>query len=183
MGERCVPYAEVNGIKMYYEEHGHGEPLLLLHGALGSLDSRSGWAMLLSVLSSRYRTITVEHRGHGRTNNPAGRLTYALIADDIAALVEQLDLGRAHLAGVSDGGIVCLALGMTRPDLVLSLVCIGSNYRVDDGVRAALSLFDAATLERDHPESAGVFAERHDPHHYPGYWKDLVRQIRTTAEA
>jgi pimeloyl-ACP methyl ester carboxylesterase len=83
---------------------------------------------------------------------------------------------------MSLGGEVGLALGKTRPELLRSLVCVGANYRIDDQQRAALELFDAAALERDHPELAQAFATRHDPHHHPGYWRELVRQIRSAAE-
>ena len=178
-----MPYAEINDIRMYYEEQGQGQPLVLLHGGLGTIEARSGWGKLLTALAARYRAICVEHRGHGRTNNPAGRLSYALIADDLARFIERLGLAPAHVAGVSDGGIVGLALGMTRPDLVRSLVCVGANYCVDDQLRAALGLFDAAALERDHPDYARAFAASHDPHHHVGYWRELVRQVRATAEA
>lgn len=177
-----MSYADVNGIQMYYEEQGQGQPLVLLHGGAGSIDATSGWSKLLPSLAARYRAICVEHRGHGRTNNPAGRLAYALIAEDIAQFIEHLGLAPAHVAGVSDGGIVGLTLGMTRPEIMRSLVCVGANYCIDDHVRAALRLFDAAVLERDHPEYARVFAERHDPHHHEGYWRELVQQVRTTAE-
>lgn len=177
-----MSYADVNGIQMYYEEQGQGQPLVLLHGGTGSIDAASGWSKLLPRLAARYRAICVEHRGHGRTNNPAGHLSYALIAEDIAHFIEHLGLAPAHVAGVSDGGIVGLAVGMTRPEMMRSLIAVGANYCIDDQVRAALGLFDPAVLERDHPEYARVFAERHDPHHHKGYWRELVQQVRTTAE-
>lgn len=179
-----MPYAEINDIRMYYEAQGEGEPLILLHGALGAVlpGVQSGWAALLPDLAARYRTFSLEHRGHGRTDNPAGRLSYAQIADDVARFIELLDLTRTHLAGFSDGGTVGLALGMTRPDLLRSLVCIGANYCVDDQLRDAIELFDAATMERNHPEIAADLARRHDAYHYPGYWRELVRQVRENAE-
>lgn len=180
-----MPYAEVNDIRMYYEEEGEGEPLILLHGGLGSVDPavRSGWSALRPALAARYRTFSLELRGHGRTDNPAGRLSRELIADDVARFIERLDLAPAHVAGVSLGGRVGLVLGMARPDLLRSLVCVGANYRVDDQRRAAVRFFDAEALERDHPEYAQAYAARHDPHHHPGYWRELVRQVRASAEA
>jgi pimeloyl-ACP methyl ester carboxylesterase len=88
-----------------------------------------------------------------------------------------------HLAGFSLGGEVGLLLGMTRPELLQSLVCVGANYSLDDTARAALQFFDAALLERDHPEFAAELARRHDAHHAPGYWRKQVGQIREVAEA
>ena len=85
-----MSYADVNGIQMYYEEQGQAQPLVLLHGGTGSIDATSGWSKLLPGLAARYRAICVEHRGHGRTNNPRGGLSYTLIAEDIAQFIEHL---------------------------------------------------------------------------------------------
>jgi pimeloyl-ACP methyl ester carboxylesterase len=177
-----MPYAEVNDIRMYYEEQGQGHPLILLHGGTGAIESMAGWGPLLPSLTPRYRAFSPEHRGHGRTSNPAGYLSFALIADDIAKFIEQLGLAPAHVAGVSDGAMIGLALAMTRPDLLRSLICVGANYRIDDQLRDALEFFDVAVIERDHPEYARTVAARHDPHRYPGYWRDLVRQVREASE-
>jgi pimeloyl-ACP methyl ester carboxylesterase len=180
-----MPYAAVNDIRMYYEEEGQGEPLLLLHGGLGAADPAvsSSWAALRPALAARYHTLALEHRGHGRTDNPAGRLSYAQLAEDIAAFIERLELAPVHLAGFSLGGEVGLVLGVTRPMLLCSLVCVGTNYRVDEPTREALALFDADALERDEPEFAAELARRHDGHHHPGYWRELTRQVRAMAEA
>jgi pimeloyl-ACP methyl ester carboxylesterase len=181
-----MPYAEVNDIRMYYEEQGQGEPLVLMHGATGAIDFHlSGWGGLMPAFAERYRAIHLEHRGHGRTNNPAGKLSYEQIADDVAKFVEQLGLAPAHVAGVSDGGIVALALGMTRPELVRTLVCVGANYLNDAQVKEANKLVDAEVLEREHPDFAAALADFaaalagfHDPHHHPGYWRELVGQLQ-----
>jgi pimeloyl-ACP methyl ester carboxylesterase len=174
-----MPYAEVNDIRMYYEEQGQGEPLVLLHGATGGIGfRRSAWSLLLSAFAERYRTIRLEHRGHGRTNNPAGYLAYDQIADDVAAFIAQLELAPAHVAGVSDGGIIALTLGLTRPELVRSLVCVGVNYTNDEQCKAANAMFDAEVLEQEHPEFAEALAGFHDSHHHPGYWRELVGQIK-----
>lgn len=179
-----MPYAEVNDIRMYYEEEGQGESLLLLHGALGAVDPAvtSSWVTLRPSLAARYRTFSLEHRGHGRTDNPAGRLSYAQMADDIAAFIEQLDLSPTHLAGFSDGATLGLVLGMTRPELLRSLVCVGANYRMDDHLRRGMALFDATALERESPEFAAELARRHDAHHYAGYWRELVGRVRANVE-
>jgi pimeloyl-ACP methyl ester carboxylesterase len=173
-----VPYAEVRDLRMYYEETGAGEPLVLLHGATGTLEMPSaGWGGLAPALAERQRAIQVEHRGHGRTDNPAGWLSYEQIAEDIAALIEHLGLAPAHVAGVSDGGIIALALGMARPELVRSLVLVGANYRNDASTRAANAILDAEVIEREHPDWAGTLADLHDAHHHPGYWRELMDQI------
>jgi pimeloyl-ACP methyl ester carboxylesterase len=169
---------------MYYEEQGAGTPLVLLHGGLGAVQpgARAGWSALLPMLTARFRTLSVEHRGHGRTDNPAGLLSYDLIADDIARFIERLDLAPVHLAGVSDGAIAGLSLARKHPELLRSLIAVGANYRVDEHVRDALAFFDPDVLERDSPDLARMLAARHDVHHHPGYWRDLTRAIRRMAE-
>jgi pimeloyl-ACP methyl ester carboxylesterase len=138
--------------------------------------------MLRPALAAHYRTFSLEHRGHGRTDNPAGRLSYAQMAADIAAFIEQLGLAPVHLAGFSDGATLGLSLGMTRPELLRSLVGIGANFRIDDQLRQGMAFFDAAALERESPEFAVELARRHDAHHYPGYWRELVEQVRANVE-
>jgi pimeloyl-ACP methyl ester carboxylesterase len=67
---------------------------------------------------------------------------------------------------------------MTRPDLLRSLVTVGAFYATDESVRATAQGLDSAAFERDEPEFAAALAESHDPHHAPGYWRELVRQVR-----
>jgi pimeloyl-ACP methyl ester carboxylesterase len=179
-----MPYAEVNGIRMYYEEAGRGSPLVLLHGGTGALAfPESGWGALLPRLAARHRALSVEHRGHGRTANPAGRLSYRQIAEDLGAFIERLDLAPAHVAGVSDGGIVALTLGLIRPELARALVCVGANYRNDAQTREANALLDADRLEREHPDLVALLAAAHDAHQGPGAWRRLLAQERAMADA
>lgn len=176
-----VPTIAVNDIAMYYEELGDGDPLLLLHGGFGSIDDLWGsWNSLALFFAGHYRVIQIEHRGHGRTDNPIGELTYAMIAADIAAFITAQNLAPVHVAGMSDGGIVALHLGMTRPDLLRTIVGVGVNYRNDDRVDAVNSTFiqqDPNVVERDSPEWAADLAARHDRGKQPGAWKSLFRQL------
>ena len=174
-----MPYASVNDIRMYYEEAGEGTPLVLMHGASSSIDDPGfSWLDLVPEFSRRYRAIQVEHRGHGRTDNPAERLDYAMIASDVCAFIEQLGAGPAHLAGVSDGGIVALTIGMTRPELARALVAVGPNYYNDDLVREANTFADLGKMERETPWLMDVYAKRHDRGGKPaGAWRELFRQL------
>jgi pimeloyl-ACP methyl ester carboxylesterase len=179
-----MPYAAVNGIRMYYEEAGRGTPLVLLHGATGALGfPESGWGVLLPRFAARHRALAVEHRGHGRTANPAERLSYRQIADDIGAFIERLGLAPAHVAGVSDGGIIALTLGLTRPQLARALVCVGANYRNDAQTRTANAFLDADRLEREHPDVVALLAAVHDAHQGPGAWRRLLGQVRAMVDA
>jgi pimeloyl-ACP methyl ester carboxylesterase len=123
-----VTYVGVNGVRTYYEEHGSGDPLLLLHGGLA--DAKS-FGHQTPVLAERYRVILPERRGHGRTADVEGPISYDLMADDTVALMDALDTGPAHLVGWSDGGNVGMLVAIKRPDLVRKLVVIGANWSAE----------------------------------------------------
>jgi len=172
-----MPYAEINQIRMYYEKHGRGEPLVLLDGALGAIDAPYGhWAGVKEQLVRCYQTIEIEHRGHGRTNNSQSKLTYKSVADDLINFIEGKGLAPVHLGGVSDGAIVGLYLGMARPDLVKTLLCLGANYHNDELVIEANRYFDVDRIKRINGK-AEQYAATHDRNKYPGYWRELVRQL------
>lgn len=174
-----MPYASVNGIRMYYEELGDpaAVPLVLMHGATGAIDSPgSGWTDLMPLFAERYRAIHLEHRGHGRTDNPAGELSYAMIASDVCAFIEQLDLVPAHIAGFSDGGITALHIGMTRPDLARTLIAVGPNYLNDDLVIEANRFAEESNY--DDPVAFSEMARLHDRNKPAGAWRELLRQTR-----
>jgi pimeloyl-ACP methyl ester carboxylesterase len=119
------------GIRMYHEVHGEGgEPFLLL-GGTGS--DHSLWTAHLPALSQRFRVITPDPRGTGRTSRPPDptRYTMRAMAEDAAALVDALGLGPAHVAGLSLGSAVAMELGAARPDLVRSLHLHGAWARSD----------------------------------------------------
>src|SRR5918998_344841 len=103
-------YIEANGLRVYYEVYGEGEPLLLIHG--GTATSRS-WASHLPAFTEHFQVFAPDSRGHGRTDNPTGELSYRVMADDVAAL----GLQRPLVLGYSDGGRIALELGMRYPGL------------------------------------------------------------------
>src|SRR6476660_1981525 len=117
-------YIRANGLDIYYEEQGQGRPLLLIHGGVLTGDS---WHPYLAAFAAHYHVITPDTRGHGRTANPTARMSYRLLADDMAALVLALDLQKPLICGYSDGGQVALEIGMRYPDLPHALV-IGGAY-------------------------------------------------------
>ena len=175
-----MPYANVAGLSLYYEELGPaaGTPLVLLHGAGGTIDDPvGGWAGLASSFAETYRLILVEHRGHGRTDNPAGFMTFEQMGDDLAGLVALLDLGSVHLAGISDGGVVALDCALRRPDLTRTITVVGANYATHEGVAAFAATLDPDALEQAAPDAAAEFGRRHDQGKEPGSWKELMRQI------
>ena len=131
-------YVDANGVHTYYAEHGSGEPLLLLHGGLVDGDS---FAQQTPAFAEKYRVIVPDRRGHGRTADVDGPITYDVMADDTVAFIEALGTGPAHLVGWSDGGDVGLLVAVKRPDLVRRLVAIGSNFSADGLMREAAEAF------------------------------------------
>jgi len=122
-----MPYAAVNGLKMYYEIHGEGPPLLLLHGGCGSISEK--W---ISYFSPAFRVIAMEQMGHGRTADvPERPFHYHDMAEDTVELMRQLEIENAVIVGYSDGGIIGLDIAIHHPERVTTLVLTGANTRVD----------------------------------------------------
>ncbi|WP_224245478.1 alpha/beta fold hydrolase [Hyalangium gracile] len=119
-------YAKVNGIELYYEIHGKGRPLVLLHGGLGS---SSMFGDNLKALAKHYQVIAVDLQGHGRTADIDRPLSVELMADDVAALIQHLKLGRADVFGYSLGGGVALLVGIRHPEVVNKLVIVSTAFR------------------------------------------------------
>jgi pimeloyl-ACP methyl ester carboxylesterase len=121
-------YAEVNGVNLYYESHGTGRPLILLHGGLGSGEM---FGPILPTLSERHRVITVDLQGHGRTADIDRPIDIRLMADDIAALIDHLGLEKPDLVGYSLGGGVAFFTAVNHPQKVGKLVMASANIRRD----------------------------------------------------
>lgn len=119
--------ATVNGLSMHYETQGEGTPLVLLHG-LGS--SLRDWEYQLEAFASRYRVITVDLRGHGRSDKPKGPYSMALFAEDVAALLKKIVTESAHVVGLSMGGAVAFHLALDHSPLLKSLVVTNMSAMV-----------------------------------------------------
>ena len=119
-------YADVNGIKLYYEIHGVGRPLILLHGGLGAIEM---FGPNLAALARGRRVIAVDLQGHGRTADIDRPLNVVLMADDIAALVGRLELDRPDVMGYSLGGGVALLTAIRHPEVVGKLVVVSTPFR------------------------------------------------------
>lgn len=116
----------VNGVALAYEVEGTGEPVVLIHG-LGS--TRADWQPQLLALS-RYRVVRYDVRGHGASSRPASGYDLPTLAADAAALIRALDLGSAHIVGLSLGGMIGLQLAVAQPELVRSLTVVNSGPEV-----------------------------------------------------
>ena len=119
-------YADVNGINLYYETHGTGRPLILLHGGLGSGEM---FGPLLPALAEGHQVIAVDLQGHGRTADIDRPISIRLMADDIAALITHLGLDRPDVMGYSLGGGVAFHTAVRHPQLIGRLVIVSVNIR------------------------------------------------------
>ena len=121
-------YAEVNGIRLYYEDHGTGRPLVLLHGGLGAIEM---FGANLPTIAAGRRLIAVDLQGHGRTADIDRPLDVRHMADDVAALIRHLALPRADVMGYSLGGGVALLTAIRHPEVVDRLVVVSTPFRRD----------------------------------------------------
>ena len=117
-------YAEVNGIRLYYETYGAGHPLLILHGNGGSMGDLSEQ---IRYFGTHYRVIATDSRGHGKSGLGTDHLTYEQMADDLAVLLHQLHVPPVDVLGCSDGGILGLLLAIHHPECVDRLAVMGAN--------------------------------------------------------
>jgi 3-oxoadipate enol-lactonase len=139
-----MPFSRVNDLGLYYETSGSGAPLLLLHG-LGS--SSADWALQAPAFAARWQVVTVDLRGHGRSQDGARRYTIAQMAEDVAALLAELELPPAHVVGLSLGGCAAQILAAGHPERVRSLVLVNTFARLrPDGLRGAGRLIMRAWL-------------------------------------
>ncbi|MCD0467756.1 alpha/beta fold hydrolase [Flavobacterium sp. ENC] len=121
-------YAEINGAKIYYEEYGNGEPLLLIHGNGGSINSMGNQ---IDYFKSKYRVIIADSRGQGKSEMKTDSLTYVQITKDWEGLVNHLKLDSISIIGWSDGGIVGLEMGISGKTKIKKIVAMGANLRPD----------------------------------------------------
>ena len=132
-------YVNSNGLKIYYEVHGAGKPLVLLHGAFATAE---GWQPLLPTLTKTRQIIAIELQGHGHTADRDTPLSFEQMADDTAAVLRELKISSADVFGYSMGGTAALALAIRHPSLVGKLAILGS------GTGSARDTYDPATYKQ-----------------------------------
>lgn len=168
-------YAPVNGLKLYYEIYGGGEPLVLLHGGLGSIEMMSS---LLPALARNHEVIAVDLQGHGRTADIDRPITYEGMGDDVAALLEYLGIKQADLMGYSLGAGTALQATFRHPSVVRRLVVVSTPFRHDGwypGVRALMAQMGPASAEQMKPSQLYQTYARIAPR--PQDWTRLVTKM------
>jgi pimeloyl-ACP methyl ester carboxylesterase len=159
---------------MYYEVHGSGDPVVLLHGAFMTITNN--WTGWIGELSKTRKVIAIEMQGHGRTADTARDITDENLADDVAALLEQLKIPRADLIGYSMGGAVAMQCAIRHPDKVRKVVIISSYFRRDGVVKEALDAIPKLTADdfKGSPIEAEYKKLSPTPDEFPNFVKRLL---------
>jgi pimeloyl-ACP methyl ester carboxylesterase len=144
-------YYEVRGFKMYCEIYGEGQPVLIIHGNGGSINN---FAANISYFSAKYKVIIADSRAQGKSADPGDSLTYEMMADDLAALLDQLHVDSVNVIGWSDGGINGLLLAIRHPGKVTKLAVTGANL-VPDTTAVPQEIWDMVR-----PEYASMKAKK-----------------------
>jgi pimeloyl-ACP methyl ester carboxylesterase len=148
--EQTGSYADVNGLRMYYELHGSGRPLVLIHGGGSTIESTFG--RILPELAKAHQVIAVELQAHGHTLDIDRPLSFEQDADDVAALLKQLRVENADIMGFSNGGTTALQIAIRHPALVRKLVLASTTYKRDGMPPGFFDGFKHASLEKSMPQ-------------------------------
>lgn len=116
-----MPRIDLNGLESYYEIYGTGEPLVFIHG-LGS--STRDWEAQVGHFSKKYQVIVYDVRGHGKTDKPSGKYSVPQFSEDLTALLDALEIGRAHICGLSMGGMIAFQFAVDHPGRIKSLTVV-----------------------------------------------------------
>jgi pimeloyl-ACP methyl ester carboxylesterase len=170
-------YAPVNGLKMYYEIHGSGEPLVLLHGAFMAVTG--DWMDWVDELAKTRKVIAVEMQGHGRTADIERDLTYDNLSDDVAALLDYLKIPSADIVGYSLGGGVAIDTAIRHPEKVRKVVSISAPIRRDGWVKEANDFWPNFKWEMMKGSPAEVGYKQLSP--TPDKFPDFVNHVIATA--
>ncbi len=167
-------YAPVNGLKMYYEIHGSGDPVVLLHGAFMTITNN--WTGWIGELSKTRKVIAVEMQGHGRTADIDRDISSENLADDVAALLDYLKIPSADIIGYSMGGGVAMQCAIRHPEKVRKVVSISSVFRHDGWVKEATrrvpathgEAFKGSPIETEYKKLSPT------PNEFPNFVKHLL---------
>jgi pimeloyl-ACP methyl ester carboxylesterase len=175
-------YVQANGLDIYYEEYGSGEPLLLVHGGF---NNNTMWDIHIPIFAQHFRVIAPDSRGHGRTKNPIKTLSYPMMAGDMAAFVQALGLQQPLVCGYSDGGQIALEMALHYPHIAKAYVAGGTVYSIpEETLQIAKEwglegpgIVDFEKFQQALPGFERRLRERHDTFQGDGYWKSYLEQF------
>jgi pimeloyl-ACP methyl ester carboxylesterase len=167
-------HAPVNGLKMYYEIHGSGEPVVLLHGAFMAISG--DWNDWIGELSKTRKVIAVEMQGHGRTADIRRDITFENLSDDVAGLLDYLKIPSADIVGYSLGGGTAMQCAIRHPEKVRKVVSISAVIRRDGWVKEGVDALSNLTAEafKGSPMEAEYKKLSPTPNEFPAFVKHVV---------
>ena len=177
-----MPTVEANGLRIGYDVHGAGPPLILLHGAtsIGAED----FAAQIPLLSRAFLVHVPDARGHGRTAWDAARgFRYDWLVDDLAAFADALGLVTFHLLGFSMGAMTALQFAVRAPVRIRTLVIVGITTHREPRLSVARRLMDPERIDREDPAFAALLARRHDAGQGVAAWRRLLPAIAADVAA
>jgi pimeloyl-ACP methyl ester carboxylesterase len=172
-------HVRANGLDVYYEAYGAGPPLVVLHAGTSTITP-------VPAFGARFRVLAPNTRGHGRTANPTGAMSYRLLADDVASFVGALGLDRPPVVGYSLAGTTALVMAARHPGVARAVVAGGAWHRLSPGFLEALRRLnglagdgeaDTELPERTHPDFVAEWQQTHAALGGPDSWKELLRQL------
>ena len=175
-----MPTVKVNDIEMYYEEQGVGDPLIMIPGLSGT---GAGWGAQIPLFAKEFRTITVDHRGAGRSSAPETGYTIAQHASDMAGLLRALKAAPAHIFGASTGGAIGQVMALEHPETVRSLVLVGTWGRTDVYFRRLFETRKRVLQQLGHAAAVELaMLMLYSPAYLRAHW-DEVQQLERQAKA
>jgi pimeloyl-ACP methyl ester carboxylesterase len=179
-GQPKTGYAPVNGLKMYYEIHGKGQPLVLLHGAFNTINMAFG--QLIPEFSKKRQVIAVELQGHGRTADIDRPFSFESMADDIDALLKYLKIDSADILGYSMGGGVAWQLAIRHPQVVRKLIIASSVYKYEGWSQQTRSILPtlAPRMFEGTPIKTAYDSLAPDPKHWVEFINKMKKFITTS---
>lgn len=166
-------YAPVNGLQMYYEVYGEGQPIVLIHGSF--MDIPLNWSSIIPLLAKDRKVVVAEMQAHGRTKDTSRELSYEGMADDVSGLLAHLNINESDILGYSMGGGVAFQMAVRHPDQVRRLVVLSGTYTHDGwwpDVEATFATF-TADMFRGTPIEELYLNAGNDPAHFP----DFIRKV------
>ncbi|UQA59892.1 alpha/beta fold hydrolase [Polyangium aurulentum] len=167
-------YADVNGLELYYEVHGQGKPIVLLHGSFMTIPLN--WSQFIPLLAKDRKVIVAEMQGHGRTRDISREFSYEGMADDVSALLRHLEIDRADILGYSMGGGVAFQVAVRHPEQVRRLVVLSGTYAHDGwwpDVEASFATINADMLKGT-PIQQQYEEFGNDPAHFPEFVEKVI---------
>lgn len=167
-------YADVNGLKMYYEVYGQGKPIVLLHGSFMNIPLN--WSNIIPVFAKNRKVIVAEMQGHGRTKDIPRDFSYENMADDVSGLLKHLKIDSADILGYSMGGGVAFQFAVRHPEQLRRLVILSGTYKHDGwwpDVEASFANMNADVFKGS-PIEKQYISFGNDPKNFPAYIKKVM---------